>query len=507
LRALGEIVRKGHLKRGYKPVHWCTDCASALAEAEVEYEDHTSPAVDVRFQAIDGQALARIAGATDSAGDTPVSIVIWTTTPWTLPANQAVALHPDLDYVLVSIEHGREWVLLAEALHESALARYGIEHYGIVGRCTGRHLEGLSLQHPFLSREVPVILGEHVTTEAGTGAVHTAPGHGADDFEVGQRYNLPLDNPVGDDGRFINGEFVGEFVFDANQSIIKRLTERQALMHHEAYAHSYPHCWRHKTPILFRATPQWFLNLQAGAVRERTLEALAQVTWVPHWGEERMAAMVRNRPEWCISRQRNWGVPIALFVDRETGEPHPETQRLIEEVAQRMERDGIDAWFELDAATLLGDAAEQYEKVTDILDVWFDSGTTHATVLADRDDLSYPADLYLEGSDQYRGWFQSSLLTGMMMNAEPPYRAVLTHGFTVDEQGRKMSKSRGNVIAPQSVMNELGADILRLWVASSDYAGEIAVSDDILKRTADAYRRLRNTARFYSPTWMGLIRR
>ena len=496
LRALGEIVRKGHLKRGYKPVHWCTDCASALAEAEVEYEDHTSPAVDVRFQAIDGQALARIAGATDSAGDTPVSIVIWTTTPWTLPANQAVALHPDLDYVLVSIEHGREWVLLAEALHESALARYGIEHYGIVGRCTGRHLEGLSLQHPFLSREVPVILGEHVTTEAGTGAVHTAPGHGADDFEVGQRYNLPLDNPVGDDGRFINGEFVGEFVFDANQSIIKRLTERQALMHHEAYAHSYPHCWRHKTPILFRATPQWFLNLQAGAVRERTLEALAQVTWVPHWGEERMAAMVRNRPEWCISRQRNWGVPIALFVDRETGEPHPETQRLIEEVAQRMERDGIDAWFELDAATLLGDAAEQYEKVTDILDVWFDSGTTHATVLADRDDLSYPADLYLEGSDQYRGWFQSSLLTGMMMNAEPPYRAVLTHGFTVDEQGRKMSKSRGNVIAPQSVMNELGADILRLWVASSDYAGEIAVSDDILKRTADAYRRLRNTARF-----------
>ena len=496
LRALGEIVRKGHLKRGYKPVHWCTDCASALAEAEVEYEDHTSPAVDVRFQAIDGQALARIAGSTVSASDTPVSIVIWTTTPWTLPANQAVALHPDLDYVLVSIEHGKELVLLADALHESALERYGVEHYGIVGRCAGRHLEGLSLQHPFLAREVPVILGEHVTTEAGTGAVHTAPGHGADDFEVGQRYGLALENPVGDDGRFVDGEFAGEFVFDANESIIKRLSERHALMHHQAYAHSYPHCWRHKTPILFRATPQWFLNLQAGEVRERTLAALTQVNWVPHWGEERMAAMVRNRPEWCISRQRNWGVPIALFVDRQTGEPHPDSQRLIEEVAVLMERDGIDAWFELDAKTLLGDAADQYEKVTDILDVWFDSGTTHSTVLGEREDLTYPADLYLEGSDQYRGWFQSSLLTSMMMNGEPPYRSVLTHGFTVDEHGRKMSKSKGNVIAPQSVMNELGADILRLWVASSDYAGEIAVSDDILKRTADAYRRLRNTARF-----------
>jgi isoleucyl-tRNA synthetase len=496
LRALGDIVRKGHLKRGFKPVHWCTDCRSALAEAEVEYDDHTSPAIDVRFQAKDGSALARLAGCTLDTRDTPVSIVIWTTTPWTLPANQAVALHPTLDYVLISVEHSRELVLLADDLHETALARYGIEHYGIVGRCNGAQLEGLSLQHPFLPREVPVILGEHVTTDAGTGAVHTAPGHGADDFIVGQRYGLTLDNPVGDDGCFLNGDFAGQFVFKANKSIVERLAERHALMHHEAYQHSYPHCWRHKTPILFRATPQWFLNLEAGNVRERTLAALSDVDWFPDWGEERMAAMVRNRPEWCISRQRNWGVPIALFVDRETGEPHPETDRLIEEVARRMERDGIDAWFELETESLLGDEAKQYDKVTDILDVWFDSGTTHATVLRSRDDLSYPADLYLEGSDQYRGWFQSSLLTSMMVNGEPPYRAVLTHGFTVDEQGRKMSKSRGNVIAPQSVMNELGADILRLWVASADYSGEIAVSDDILKRNADAYRRLRNTARF-----------
>ena len=496
LRALGDIVRKGHLTRGYKPVHWCTDCASALAEAEVEYDEHTSPAIDVRFRAIDGEALARLCGTTDVSAQTPVAVVIWTTTPWTLPANQAVALHPALDYVLISIEHGREHLLLADDLHESALARYGIEHYGIVGRCRGHQLEGLSLQHPFLDRHVPVILGEHVTTEAGTGAVHTAPGHGADDFVVGQRYGLALDNPVGDDGRFVSGPFQGQFVFDANRDIVECLEANGTLVHHEAYRHSYPHCWRHKTPILFRATPQWFLNLEAGGVREKTLEALPQVDWLPAWGEERMAAMVRNRPEWCISRQRNWGVPIALFIDRETGEPHPDTGRLIEAVAERMERDGIDAWFDLDPAELLGESAARYVKVTDILDVWFDSGTTHATVLRGRDDLGWPADLYLEGSDQYRGWFQSSLLTSMMINGRPPYRGVLTHGFTVDEQGHKMSKSRGNVIAPQAVMNALGADILRLWVAASDYTGEIAVSDDILKRTADAYRRLRNTARF-----------
>ena len=496
LRALGTIVRKGHLKRGFKPVHWCTDCGSALAEAEVEYEEHTSPAVDVRFRAVDAAGFARRCGSAVEADDLPVSVVIWTTTPWTLPANQAVVLHPDFDYVLVSVEHEQELLLIADDLHETALQRCGIEHYGIVGRCRGRDLEGLSLQHPWLSRQVPVVLGDHVTTEAGTGCVHTAPDHGVDDFVVGQRYQLPLDNPLDGAGRFVGGDFQGQFAFDANRDIVQRLDEVGALLHHEPYRHSYPHCWRHKTPILFRATPQWFLNLEAGDVREKTLAALDDVDWVPSWGEERMAAMVRNRPEWCISRQRNWGVPIALFVDRNTGEPHPETDRLIEAVAQRMEKDGIDAWFELDAEDLLGEEADQYEKVNDILDVWFDSGTTHETVLRGRDDLDWPADLYLEGSDQYRGWFQSSLLTSMMINGTPPYQAVLTHGFTVDEQGRKMSKSRGNVIAPQSVMNQLGADILRLWVASSDYTGEIAVSDDILKRAADAYRRMRNTARF-----------
>lgn len=498
LRALGEIVARGHLKRGYKPVHWCTDCASALAEAEVEYEPLTSPAIDVRFPLVDGAALRARCGAGDQEPEAPASLVIWTTTPWTLPANQAVALHPELDYVLVSVEHGRELLLLAEALHETALARYGIEHYGIVGRCPGKALEGLALRHPFLDRRVPVVLGEHVTTEAGTGGVHTAPGHGADDFVMGQRYALPLENPVGDDGRFLPGteHFAGQFVLDANRDIVRLLDERGMLLNHEPYPHSYPHCWRHKTPILFRATPQWFLNLEANRTRERTLEALPGVRWFPDWGEQRMEAMVRNRPEWCISRQRNWGVPIALFVDRETGEPHPETGRLIEEVAQRMERQGIDAWFDLEPEALLGADAGRYEKVTDTLDVWFDSGTTHDSVLRQREELTWPADLYLEGTDQYRGWFQSSLLTAMMIHGEPPYRGTLTHGFTVDEQGRKMSKSRGNVIAPQAVMSELGADILRLWVAASDYTGEIAASDDILRRTADAYRRMRNTARF-----------
>ena len=497
LRALGSTVRRGHLKRGYKPVHWCADCQSALAEAEVEYEDHVSPAVDVRFKALDGEAFARHCGAV--SGDfasSPVSVVIWTTTPWTIPANQAVALNPELDYVLVSVNHGQEYLLLAEALHEVALARYGIEHFGIVGRCVGQTLEGLTLAHPFLDRHVPIILGQHVTIEAGSGAVHTAPAHGADDFVVGQRYALPLQSSVDDAGYFTDGEFAGQTIFKANKPIIERLKAEGALLHHEPYHHSYPHCWRHKTPILFRATPQWFLNLEAGGTREKTLAALSTVDWFPDWGEERMAAMVRHRPEWCISRQRNWGVPIALFIDRQTGEPHPDTDALIEAVAQRMETEGIDAWFDLDPAELLGDKADQYEKVTDILDVWFDSGTTHASVLREREDLTWPADLYLEGSDQYRGWFQSSLLTSMMINGEPPYRAVLTHGFTVDEHGRKMSKSRGNVVAPQKVMDALGADILRLWVASSDYSGEIAVSDDILKRTADSYRRLRNTARF-----------
>jgi len=423
--------------------------------------------------------------------------VIWTTTPWTLPANHGVALNPDLEYVVV--QAGNERLVLAEALMKQAMARYGIEDYRVVATCLGKDLEGLKLQHPFYAREVPVILGDHVTTDSGTGAVHTAPGHGQEDYAVGVRYGLPVDNPVGGNGVFLPGTelFAGEHVFKANDHVIEVLKAKGALLHEEALRHSYPHCWRHKTPIIFRATPQWFISMEQQGLRGQALAAIRNVSWMPEWGQARIEGMVTNRPDWCISRQRTWGVPIALFVHKESAALHPRTAELIEAVAARIEQAGIDAWFELDPAELLGAEAEDYDKVTDTLDVWFDSGVTHACVLEQRPELGgVPAALYLEGSDQHRGWFQSSLLTAVGMRGAAPYRSVLTHGFTVDAQGRKMSKSLGNVIAPQKVVNSLGADVLRLWVAATDYRGEISVSDEILKRTADAYRRLRNTARF-----------
>ncbi len=499
IRALGRIVERGHVIKGYKPVHWCVDCGSALAEAEVEYEDKTSPAIDVRFTAVDADALlARC--ETEAPGNGPLSVVIWTTTPWTLPANEAVALHADFDYVVVQVngEQGEERLLLAADLLETALARWGFEEHRVLARCKGAALEGLRVRHPFHDRDVPLILGEHVTLDAGTGAVHTAPGHGQEDYIVGQRYGLTVDHPVGPDGRFRPGTefFAGESVFEANDHIIEVLREHGALVHAEKLRHSYPHCWRHKTPIIFRATPQWFISMDKLGLRTTALDALGAIQFTPDWGRERLHGMVANRPDWCISRQRNWGVPLALFVHRESGELHPETPRLIEAVAERVEQRGVDAWFDLDPAEVLGAEAGDYEKVTDILDVWFDSGTTHSSVLDRRPELGFPADLYLEGSDQHRGWFQSSLLSSVAMRGVAPYRGVLTHGFTVDEKGRKMSKSLGNVIAPQKVIDTLGADIVRLWVASCDYRREMAVSDEILKRMADAYRRIRNTSRF-----------
>ncbi|RMG31165.1 MAG: isoleucine--tRNA ligase [Gammaproteobacteria bacterium] len=501
VRALGRVAANGHLVRGYKPVHWCTDCGSALAEAEVEYEDRTSPAIDVRFRVLDEEDLfRRMAFVSEDRGEGPVAVVIWTTTPWTLPANRAVSLNPDFEYALVQVrgEQGPERLVLATALLEEALARYGIGAYHLLARAKGSDLEGLRLAHPFYDRVVPVIVGEHVTAEAGTGAVHTAPGHGQEDYVVGQRYGIPVDNPVGPDGRFLPETplFAGEHVFEANAHVIEVLKQKGALLHQESLRHSYPHCWRHKTPIIFRATPQWFIGMDTRGLRERALEAIREVTWIPEWGRVRIENMVAGRPDWCISRQRAWGVPITLFVHRETGEPHPDTHRLIEEVALRIERHGVEAWYELDPADLLGEEAAAYEKVTDILDVWFDSGVTHYCVLNHRPELHRPAELYLEGSDQYRGWFQSSLLTSVAMTGEAPYRTVLTHGFTVDARGEKMSKSKGNVVAPQQVVDTLGADILRLWVAATDYRSEMSVSDEILKRMADAYRRIRNTARF-----------
>ena len=496
IRALGKIAAGGHLTKGFKPVHWCLDCASALAEAEVEYEDKQSPAIDVAFAVTDPADFKSRTGVEAASP----ALVIWTTTPWTLPANRAVAVHPELDYVLLSGEQNGAAVALvvAEDLADTVSERFALTGAERSASFKGAALEHLTLRHPFLDRQVPVILGDHVTTDAGTGCVHTAPGHGEDDFIVGKQYGLEVDSPVQDNGLFRDDLPVvgGLHVSKANQPVIDALKEGGTLVALETITHSYPHCWRHKTPIIFRSTAQWFIPMSEGGLLAQARAEVDKVQWLPEWGKARIEGMLRDRPDWCISRQRTWGVPIALFVDRATSEPHPDTPRLIEEVAKRVEQNGIDAWFDLDAEELLGDDAERYTKVTDILDVWFDSGVTHYSVLEQRDELAVPADLYLEGSDQHRGWFQSSLLTSTAIRDAAPYKSVLTHGFTVDEQGRKMSKSIGNVIAPQEVWNDLGADILRLWVAATDYRGEMSVSKNILKQMADSYRRIRNTARF-----------
>jgi len=498
VRTLGKIIDKGHLHKGSKPVHWCLDCGSALAEAEVEYEDKTSSAIDVVFEALDKDAFFKSCDAENNG--LPVATVIWTTTPWTLPANMAVSLHPDFDYVLVKADTpiGSINLLLAEALHESALERYEAEKFTIIGRCKGSALENQLLQHPFYKRHVPVILGDHVTTEAGTGAVHTAPGHGQDDYIVGTKYGLEVYNPVGSNGVFLPDTelFAGQHVNKANDAIIEVLKENNVLLKFRKLKHSYPHCWRHKTPIIFRATPQWFISMTQNGLRDQAMSAINETNWIPGWGKARIEGMVENRPDWCISRQRTWGVPITLFVHKETGELHPNTQEIIKKVSADIEKEGIDAWFSKSAEDILGDDAAHYDKVTDTLDVWFDSGVTHASVLEQREALAVPADLYLEGSDQHRGWFQSSLLTSVAIRGKAPYKTVLTHGFTVDADGKKMSKSLGNVVQPQKIFNSLGADILRLWVSSTDYSAEITVSDEILKRTADSYRRIRNTSRF-----------
>ena len=498
VRTLGKIIDRGHLHKGSKPVHWCLDCGSALAEAEVEYYDKTSPAIDVAFKTVDPTAIFEACKANEN--NKPVFAVIWTTTPWTLPANMAVSLHPELNYVLVQADTaiGPCNLILAEALHEQALERYGAGKFKILGHCQGHALEYQLLQHPFYDRQVPLILGDHVTTEAGTGAVHTAPGHGQDDFIVGQKYNLEVYNPVGSNGVFLPDTelFAGLHVNKANDEILKVLENNHALLKYKKLKHSYPHCWRHKTPIIFRATPQWFISMKQNGLRDDAMKAINETHWMPDWGKARIEGMVESRPDWCISRQRTWGVPIALFVHKETGELHPNTAELIEQVAQLIEKDGVDAWFSMETEALLGNEADAYDKVSDTLDVWFDSGVTHACVLEHRDDLSLPADLYLEGSDQHRGWFQSSLLTSVAIRGHAPYKAVLTHGFAVDANGKKMSKSIGNVILPQKICNSLGADILRLWVAATDYSAEMSVSDEILKRMADSYRRIRNTTRF-----------
>jgi isoleucyl-tRNA synthetase len=503
VRALAQIMRRGHVYKGLKPVHWCLDCRSALAEAEVEYQDRTSPAIYAFFEALEGAALADKFGA-DAKG-AAVGVVIWTTTPWTLPANQAVALNPELDYVLVegparTTDGRRQLVVLAAALLAACTGplQLGSPPAAMGRTIKGAALEHLLLKHPFYERRVPVVLGDHVTVDAGTGAVHTAPGHGQEDFAVGQKYGLSVDNPVGSEGRFVKGTplFEGERVFEANKHVSAVLAERGTLLHEGTLFHSYPHCWRHKTPLIFRATPQWFISMEQAGLRQAALREIAKVQWLPAWGESRIGNMVAGRPDWCISRQRTWGVPLALFAHRATGEPHPRAPELMDQVAALMEKDGIDAWFDLDPAQLLGAEAADYEKVSDIMDVWFDSGVLYHCVAKLRPEVTTPADLYLEGSDQHRGWFQSSLMTSVALYDRAPYKAVLTHGFTVDEKGRKMSKSLGNVVAPQKVIGTLGADVLRLWIAATDYANEMSLSDEILNRVAESYRRIRNTARF-----------
>lgn len=496
IRSLEKIIANKHVQKGYKPVHWCLDCASALAEAEVEYAEKTSPAIDVRFNVVDAVDFwRRFEHVHKGLGS--ITIPIWTTTPWTLPANQAVALNPNLQYVLVQSNHP-EQLLVAEDLLVSVMQRYKIEDYTILGRVMGEKLLGVQLKHPFYDKQVPVVLGDHVTVDAGTGAVHTAPAHGVDDFQLAKQFHLSVDNPVGDDGCFIASTpiFAGMHVSKANDRVLAELESQQTLLHQENLQHSYPHCWRHKTPLIFRATPQWFISMDKNKLRATTLQAINRVEWVPDWGKSRISGMIESRPDWCISRQRTWGVPIPLFIHKQTGELHPRTAELLEQVAKQVEQQGIEAWFALKPQDLLGEQADQYQKATDVLDVWFDSGVAHECVLKVRPELTFPVDVVIEGSDQHRGWFHSLLLTSVAMHGVEPYKEVLTHGFVVDGHGRKMSKSVGNVIAPEEVTHTLGADILRLWVASIDYRTEIAASKEILTRTSETYRRIRNTARF-----------
>ncbi len=508
IRALGKIWEKGYLYQGLKPVNWCLDCGSALAEAEVEHEDKTSPAIDVAFPVHPNHSAKLVAAFGLSHPVTNAAVVIWTTTPWTLPANEAVSVHPDLTYDLISTPKGA--LILVHELATACLERYALEGE-FLGSCTGAALEHLLLQHPFQPRDVLIICGTHVTLEAGTGLVHTAPAHGVDDYNVGRKYGLPVNNPVGGDGRFLAttpalecGPLAGLTVWEANPKVLEELESRGRLLKAEKIRHSYPHCWRHKTPIIFRATTQWFIGMEqrgsesAPTLRHQAEIAVDETQFFPAWGRARLEGMMKTRPDWCISRQRNWGVPIPFFLHRETGALHPRTAELIEAVAQRVEQGGIEAWFALDAAELLGDEAAHYRKLSDTLDVWLDSGTTHWHVMrgSHADSHNHPADLYLEGSDQHRGWFQSSLLTGCAIDGRAPYKALLTHGFVVDGNGHKMSKSKGNVIAPQEIMGKYGADILRLWVASTDTAGELSISDKILQGVIDSYRRIRNTLKF-----------
>ena len=495
IRALGKIISKGHLKRGDKPVHWCVDCKSSLAEAEVEYQDKISTSIDFLFP-IAEEFVEQIFSLTSKNKNFVAS---WTTTPWTLPGNLALTVNESFTYQLIEIEHKNQKInlIIAKDLVKETMERIDRAKFKILGTCQGNDLVGFKANHPYLDRDSLIISGNHVTTDAGTGIVHTAPGHGLEDYAVCKENGIEVLSPVNGNGTYKDDveRFAGQFVFKANDNIVKTLDDEGVLLGDSSYEHSYPHCWRHKSPVMFRATPQWFISMESKNLLKQSLESVNNIRWEPDWGESRMTTMLESRPDWCISRQRTWGVPIALLIHKETGDLHPKSQEIIEKVSELVEIKGIQAWHDVQISDLIEDP-ESYEKITDCLDVWFDSGVTHACVLSENEKLQFPADLYLEGSDQHRGWFQSSLLTSIAINEEPPYKAVLTHGFVVDGDGKKMSKSLGNVISPQKIWETMGADVLRTWIASTDYTKEIVLSDDILKRSSDSYRRIRNTIRF-----------
>jgi isoleucyl-tRNA synthetase len=497
IKEFGKFLLNGSVYKGKKPVHWCPTCKTALAEAEVKYEDHHSSSIYVKFKMISemGKDFPNLKGKS-------IFVIIWTTTPWTIPANLAIALHPDFTYVAVDV--GGEVYILAEALLKVVMEKFRIKKYEVLEKFSGKQLEGLKCRHPFLDRDSLVILASYVTLDAGTGCVHTAPGHGQEDYESGVQYGLDIYSPVDDDGRFTKDVlfFAGQFVFDANEAVNKKLTEVGALLKEERMVHSYPHCWRTNDPIIFRATEQWFISMDKKGLRQNALKSINEVTWIPPWGKDRIYGMIENRPDWCVSRQRAWGIPITVFYCTACSQPLV-NQETLDHVVRLFEEKGADVWFAEAADRLLPKGIQcgqcggkSFKKETDILDVWFDSGVSYAAVLEKRNDLEFPASLYLEGSDQHRGWFNSSLVISVGTRGHAPYRSVLTHGFVVDGEGKKMSKSAGNSIAPEEVINQLGADVLRLWVAAEDYKDDIKISDEILKRLADSYFRIRNTYRF-----------
>ena len=500
-RELGNFMAKGSVVRSKKPIHWCCSCKTALAEAEVEYYDHVSPTIFVRFPIID----ERLNKVLPKAVQGKTWVVIWTTTPWTIPDNLAVALHPEFEYALVCAKG--EYYVLAEELVESSAKTFGWDEYTIVQTIVGADLEGLVARHPFYDRPSPIVLGTHVTLEAGTGCVHTAPGHGREDYDMGLKYNLEILSPMDDEGRFLESVefFAGKTIFEANPLVIEKLKEVGNLLSHGKVTHSYPHCWRCKEPVIFRATTQWFVGMDKNNLRQNALQAIRNdVQWIPSWGEERIYSMIENRPDWCISRQRTWGVPIVALLCQGCGEAWHDAA-WNNDLADRFAKHptGCDYWFDAPLEDIVPKgltcphcASQKWEKETDILDVWFDSGTSFAAVLEQRKECRFPADLYLEGSDQHRGWFHSSLLASVGTRGVAPYKAVLTHGYVVDGEGKKMSKSIGNVVAPEEVIAKFGAEILRMWVASVDYREDIRISDEILNRQVDAYRRIRNTCRY-----------